>query len=322
MDIFQNLITNTSLHQYSCVHRWNVSEDGTIRRGTNFLSLPIELRNMIYEFYFAMSEYIPVPGESLLDPAPWRKLEPQPTVFSTHYVRDWDAIPPEPMANAKAISANKKIPLLQTSKAVYRDARPFLYLHHTFAFARGNWNFRSFYPDLGPLQETNYQPLEWLTKVELTNNERYFPNPYGKEEKVDVYRQLLELEKHCPRLRHFLLVLYFWRGPKHHAFDFLSDFSDNLSYLEIRVQGWHWCSGPLASDLERIAPLRHWTNGGMKTLEGYTIWSGVRRPVHNIQQNTYTLDRSKIAEQEGSLPDFEREGPYLRLMRHPSMTQA
>lgn len=315
MDISQHLIPNTTLHRYSCVNRWNPSGDGTIAKGTNFLSLPIELRNMIYEYYFAMRDYIPALGEPIPDPAPWRKLEPLSPAFATHCVQDWDTLPPEPIASTKSVSANDKIPLLQTSKAVYAEARPFLYLYHTFAFARGNWNFRFCDDDLNPAQEVNHQPLGWLTKVELTNNQRYFPNPYRKEERVDVYRQLFELGDHCPHLKHLVLELYLWSGPRHGAFDFLSRFSDRLTYLEIRVQGWHWSFGPLSNDLDRIAPLGYWIDGGMKKVEGYTIYCGVPRPVHEIQQSTYILDRSSRAGKEGSPLAFERDGHHLQLTR-------
>ena len=257
------------------------------------------------------------------DPAPWRKLELMPTVWLTHYVRDWNTIVPETIADAMVVPANDKIPLLQTSKAVYADARPFLYLHHTFAFATGDWRVRQCDDDLSLGQKIDRQPLEWLTKVEVTNNKRYFPDPYTSEWKAEAYWQLFELEAYCPRLKHLVLELYLWSGPRHGAFDFLSNFSNRLSYLEIRAQGWNWGYGLKSNDLDRIAPVRHWIDGGMKKLEGYTIYyNGIQRPVHDIQQNTYILDRSKVAEQEHSRPAFERDGPYLRLMRHAGMAQA
>ena len=310
MDLLQSSIPDTPLNGKSCVHRWIVTEDGTMKNGTNFLSLPIELRNIIYEYYFAMRDYIPALGEPIPDPAPWRKLEPMATCYMSHYVRDWKTVPSEPIANARAVSANDKVPLLRVSKAVYADARPLLYLHHTFAFASGNWHFRQLGSNFSPTREIDYQPLEWLTKVELANTKRFYSSLYNKDDDLaQVYRQLFLLEKHCHRLTHLSLEFYFWSGPTYHALNFLSEFSDRLSYLEIRVQGWHLIFRYFSNDLDRIAPLRHWIDRGMEKLEGYTIYDNVRTPMHNIQRNTYILDRSKIAQREDSSPAFERERP-------------
>ncbi|MDI1493523.1 MAG: hypothetical protein OHK93_005313 [Ramalina farinacea] len=292
-----------------------------MKKGTNFLSLPIELRNIIYEYYLAMRDYIPALGEPIPNPAPWRKLEPMATCYISHYVRDWKAVPSEPIANARAVPANDKVPLLRVSKAVYADARPLLYLHHTFAFARGNWRFRQNGSNFSPTRGIDHQPLKWLTKVELTNNKRYFPSPYKDDEQAQVYRQLRVLKRHCPWLEHLLVELYLWFSPTRHPFDILSEFSDRLSYLEIRVQGWNWASGPASRDLTRIAPLRHWIDGRMKKVEGYTIYDSVPRPVHKIMQSTYILDRSSIAGKEGSRRAFERDGHHLQLFRYRDMSR-
>lgn len=321
MDIFQSIIPHTSLNRHS-----SVSEDGTIRKSTNFLNLPIELRIMIFESYFAMSEYIPVPGEPIPDPAPWRKLEPIPASlfshYARHYVRGWYEVPFKPIKSAKAVSANDKVSLLRASKAVYADARPIFYLHHTFTFARGNWNFLQCDLDRSRDFDINYQPLNWLTKIELTNHKRYFPDPYEEVEKANVYMQLFVLEEHCPRLRHLVLELYFWSGPKHHAFEFLSDFSGRLSYLEIRVQAWNWRHGPLSNDLERIAPLSSWIDGRKKMLEGYTIHDDVQRPVHSIQQNSYILDRSQVAKKDDSSAALVSMGRYVKWIGDPILRLA
>ena len=293
----------------------NSAEDGRMRRGTNFLSLPLELRIMIYELYFDMRDCIPASGEPLPESAPWRQLEPLPGIHNPNYVRDWRTVPLERIKKSRAVCANDKVPLLRASKAVYADARPFFYLYHTFAFATGNLYFRQQDYIFRPAEYIDMQPLGWLTKVELTNSKKYFPRPAEHDEQNKVEWQLLMLARNCHRLKHLVVELHLQFDYYRRPLRILSKISGRLSYLEIRVQRAYGPFAPRSTCLDTIAPLEYWMDGGIKELEGYTIYGGMARPMDKIEQNTYVLDRSKKSEQGGSQSAFKKKGQHLRLFR-------
>ena len=255
-------------------------EKPTAAQRVQFLSLPLELRLKVYGFFFATELYNPFELGIVHSVHQATTSFPCSTPVLKSLTSYWPIVK---IRHSKEATANSKLPLLLVNKKINTEARPLFYRHHTFQMECKQRRISEIH-----LTRRARLPLNWITKMELTNSKHHFPLfPRAKS----LHHQLRLLDESCFRLRS--LKIDYHTSAREKPLPGIPDFWARLVYIEMRITRWERSSDEMMVRwLEPVAPAKDWRKVGVKKLDGYYFRSnGVKQRILGVPQHIFRLDR-------------------------------